>query len=143
MSADKALPAELNTSASTADLVSRAASQISILVRDELALAKTELVAKGKRAGIGGGLFGGAGVLALYGIGLLIALAVVALDIVWPAWLAVLVVAVVVFAVAGVAALLGKREFASAAPPMPTEAVAGVSADVQTVKTALHDGRQS
>src|SRR5215475_13158546 len=70
--------------ATTADLINQATTQISTLVRDELALAKAELTEKGKRAGVGGGMLGGAGVLSLYGLGLLIALAVVALDIVWP-----------------------------------------------------------
>jgi uncharacterized membrane protein YqjE len=128
---------------STSDLVSQAAAQISTLVRDELALAKTELAEKGKRAGLGGGLFGGAAVLALYGLGLLLALAVVLLDLVWPLWLAVLAVTVVVFAAAGVAALIGKQQLKSAAPPVPSDAIAGVEADVQTVKTAVREGRTS
>ena len=126
---------------STSDLVSQAAAQVSTLIRDELALAKTELAEKGKRAGLGGGLFGGAAVLALYGLGLLLALAVVLLDLVWPLWLAVLVVTVVVFAAAGVAALLGKQQLKSATPPIPSDAIAGVDADVQTVKNAVREGR--
>jgi uncharacterized membrane protein YqjE len=141
MIVDHATSAEHDGSGSTSDLVSRAAAQISTLVRDELALAKIELVTKGKRAGVGGGLFGGAAVLALYGLGLLIALAVVALELVWPLWLAVLVIAVVVFVIAGIAALVGKRQLARATPPMPTEAQAGVTADIQTVKTAIQEGR--
>jgi hypothetical protein len=80
------------TPASTAERVSQAAAQVSTLVRDELALAKLELAEKGKRAGVAGGLFGGAAVLAAYGMGLLLTLAVVLLDVVWPLWLAVLVV---------------------------------------------------
>ena len=127
--------------ASTSDLVSQAAAQVSTLVRDELALAKLELAEKGKRAGVGGGLLGGAGVLALYGLGLLLTLAVVALDLVWPLWLSVLVVMVVIFAAAGVAALVGKRKLKAAAPPVPHDAIAGVQADVQTVKTAAKEGR--
>src|SRR3954452_18493015 len=90
--------------ASTSDLVSQAAAQISTLVRDELALAKSELTEKGKRAGIGGGLFGAPGVLALYGGGLLLALAVVALDLVWPLGLTFHPTTAVFFAAAGVAA---------------------------------------
>jgi len=129
------------TDRSTSDLVSQAAAQISTLVRDELALAKLELAEKGKRAGLGGGLFGGAAVLGMYGLGLLLTLAVVLLDLAWPLWLAVLVVMVVVFAAAGVAALLGKKELKSAAPPVPSDAIAGVEADVRTVKAAVHDGR--
>ncbi len=128
---------------STADLVNQATAQLSTLVRDELALAKQELAEKGKRAGLGGGLFAGAGVLALYGLGLLLALAVIALDIVWPLWLAALVVTVVVLAAAGVAALLGKRQLTAAAPPLPTDTIAGVEADVRTIKAAARDGRKS
>jgi hypothetical protein len=129
--------------ASTSDLVSQAAAQISTLVRDELALAKLELTEKGKRAGIGGGLFGGAGVLGLYGVGLLLALAVVLLDLVWPLWLALLVVLVVVFAAAAVAALLGKRKLQAAAPPVPSAAVASTQADVRAVKNAVREGHAS
>jgi uncharacterized membrane protein YqjE len=128
---------------STSDLVRQAAAQVSTLVRDELALAKAELAEKGKPAGLGGGLFGGAAVLALYGLGLLLALGVVLLDLVWPLWLAVLVVMLVVFAAAGVAALIGKQQVKSAAPPLPSDAIAGVEADVQTVKTAVRERRTS
>ncbi|HEY2793680.1 MAG TPA: phage holin family protein [Micromonosporaceae bacterium] len=135
--------ADSNGSASTAELVNRATTQLSTLVRDELELAKVELIAKGKRAGIGGGLFGGAAALALYGLGLVLVLAVVALDLVWPLWLAVLVVSVVVFAAAGMAALLGKRQISNATPPVPSEAIDSVSTDVHTIKNAIHDGRQS
>ncbi len=128
-------------SSSTAELVSQAAAQISTLVRDELALAKAELAEKGKRAGVGGGLFGGAAVLAWFGIGLFLALAVTLLDLAWPLWLAILVVMVVVFAAAGVAALLGKKELAKAAPPVPEQAIAGVESDIETLKSATYRGR--
>jgi uncharacterized membrane protein YqjE len=127
---------------STAELVRRATGQLSTLVRDELALARTELVEKGRRAGIGGGLFGVAGMLALYGLGLLIALAVVLVDLVWPLWLAVLVVAGVLFIAAGVAALVGRQQLRAAAPPVPKEAAAGIEADIQTVRDAVEEGRR-
>ena len=132
-----------NGAVSTADLISQAAAQVSTLVRDELALAQQELITKGKRAGIGGGLFGGAAVLGMFGLGLLLTLSVVALDLVWPLWLSVLVVAVVVLAAAGAAALLGRSKLKRATPPVPSQAMAGVSADVQAVKTAVREGRQS
>ncbi|GIE28532.1 membrane protein [Actinoplanes italicus] len=131
------------TAGSTADLVSQAAAQISTLVRDELALAKAELAEKGKRAGVGGGLFGGAAVLAWFGLGLLVTLAVVVLDLVWPLWLSILVVMIVVFATAGVAALLGKKQLSQANPPVPEGAIASVEADIETVKSAAHRGRHA
>lgn len=129
--------------ASTADLVSQAAAQISTLVRDELALARLELVEKGKRVGVGSGLFGGAAVLALYGLGLLLTLAVVLLDLAVALWLAVLIVMVVVFAAAGVAALVGRQQLKSATPLTPSDTIASVNADVSAVKVAVHEGRTS
>jgi lipopolysaccharide export LptBFGC system permease protein LptF len=124
---------------STAELVQRASEQLSRLVRDELTLAKAELAEKGKRAGIGAGLFGGAGVLAMYGVGVAIATAVIALDLVLPLWLAALIVTVVLFAIAGVLALLGKKQVNRAVPPEPSAAIASVRADVDEVKHAVKE----
>lgn len=130
-------------SASTADLVRRASAQVSTLVRDEIALAKIELAEKAKRAGVGGGLVGGGAVLALYGLGLLFALVVVALDLVWPLWLAVLVVMAAVFAVAAIVVLAGTAQLKRAKPPAPSEAEVGLAADVDAVKSAVREGLRS
>ena len=128
---------------STSDLVSQAAAQISTLVRDELALAKLELTEKGKQAGVGGGLLGGGAVLGLYALGLLLALAVVLLDLVLPLWSALLIVLVVVAAAAGIAALLGKKKLQTAVPPVPSDAIASAQTDVRTVKNAVKEGHSS
>jgi len=124
---------------STAELVQRATEQVSRLIRDELALARAELTEKGKHAGIGVGLFGGGGVLALYGLGALIAAIILLLALVMPAWVAAVIVAVVLFAVAGVLALVGKKQVSQAVPPMPEAAKQSVRADVDTVKGAVKD----
>src|SRR3954447_10832775 len=116
---------------STKELVQELASQTSTLIRKELALAQVELKEKGKRAGVGGGLFGAAGLFALYGVGTLIAAAVLALATAVDGWLAVLIVAVVLFAVAGVAALVGKGQVQQATPPAPEQAIASTKQDVQ------------
>jgi hypothetical protein len=129
--------------ASTADLVSRMSEQVSALVRDELTLVRTEMAEKGKKAGTGAGLLGGAGVLALYGVSALLLTIGALLALVWPAWLAALVVAVVVFAVAGVAALLGKKQVEQAVPPAPTAAVDSTKQDVDTVQSAAKTGYHS
>jgi hypothetical protein len=121
--------------ASLGDLVARMSEQTSRLIRDELRLAQLELADKGKKAGIGAGLFGGAGLCAVFGAGCLVAAAILALAGPVPDWAAALIVGVVLFAAAGVAALLGKREVTAATPPMPEEAVTGVKQDVQTLKT--------
>ena len=74
---------------------------------------------KGKRAGMGIGMFGGAGLVALYGVGALVATVILALALAMPAWVAALIVAVVLFAVAGVLALIGKSKVAEAHPRRP------------------------
>lgn len=122
------------SSASTADLVRQASEQISRLVRDELALARAEMTAKGKQAGLGAGLLSGGGALALYGLGALLAAAALGLDVVLPAWLAALIVAVVLLGSAGVLALLGRTRVAKAVPPVPQEAAHSVRADIDEVK---------
>jgi uncharacterized membrane protein YqjE len=124
--------------ASTAELVNRMTGQVSQLIRDELKLAQVELTEKGKKAGIGVGMFGGAGVVALYGVGALIATGIAALQLVMPVWLAALIVAVVLFLVAGVLALSGKKQVKQATPPLPSEAVDGVKRDIETVKERAH-----
>ncbi|MDG4830243.1 phage holin family protein [Solwaraspora sp. WMMD1047] len=127
---------------STAELVQRATEQMSQLIRDELALARAELTEKGKHAGIGVGLFGGGGALALYGLGTLIAAIVLLLALAIPAWAAALIVAVVLFAVAGVLALIGRKQVRQAVPPVPTAAARSVRADVDTVTAAVKDRGQ-
>jgi Putative Actinobacterial Holin-X, holin superfamily III len=119
---------------STGELVGQAAEQISRLVRDELALAKAEMTQKGKKAGVGAGLLGGGGVVALYGVAALLATVVLALAEVMPAWLAALIVAVVLFAAAGVLALLGRKRVQQATPPVPQETMRNVKADIDEVK---------
>ena len=119
---------------STGDLVSQLSTEISTLVRDELRLAQVEVTGKAKHAGIGVGMFGAAGVLALYGVGVLIAAAVLALALVLDAWLAAVIVGVVLLAIAGVVALRGKSQVAEAGPPVPTQAVENVKADIDAVR---------
>jgi hypothetical protein len=125
--------------ASTAELVKLASEQVSRLVRDELALARAEMTTKAKRAGTGIGLFGAAGVVALYGVAALIVTLIVALDLVMPLWLAALIVAVVLFLVAGILALFGKKQVTRAVPPEPAQAIQSVKADVNEVKHAVKD----
>lgn len=133
------VPVRPATQKSTAELVQQASEQLSRLVRDEITLAKAELAEKGKRAGIGAGLFGGAGALAVYGLGAAIATGIIALDLVLPLWLAALIVTVMLFVIAGVLALLGKRQLSRAVPPEPMAAVESVKADVDEVKHAVKE----
>ena len=128
------------TDASIGELVQRLSQQTSTLVRDELRLAQLELQEKGKRAGIGAGLFGGSGVVALYGLGALIAALILLLATAMDAWLAALIVAAGRFAIAGVLALSGKKQVQEATPPVPEQAVESTKRDVETVKEKASRG---
>jgi uncharacterized membrane protein YqjE len=128
---------------STAELVSQMSEQVSTLVRDELALAKAEMVEKGKKAGIGAGLFGSAGVFALYGLGALFVTIGAVLALWMPVWVAALIVTVVLFAVAGIVALIGKSQVKQAVPPEPLEAIDSSKRDVDAVKAGIHHGRNA
>ncbi len=119
---------------STGQLISDLTTQISRLVKDEARLAQAEVTQKAKRLGVGAGLFGGAGLVAFFGLAALITTAILALALVLPAWLSALIVALVLFAVAGVLALVGKKDVQKGTPPVPTEAIASTKADIQTVK---------
>jgi len=116
------------------DLVKQLSEQTSTLVRKELQLAQIELKEKGKRAGIGAGLFGGAGVVVLYGVGALVAAVILLLATALAAWLSALIVAVVLLAGAGIAALMGKKQVEQAVPPQPEQAIQSTKRDVDHVK---------
>jgi hypothetical protein len=124
-------------SASTGELLGQLSDQLTRLVRDEVRLAQAEVTQKAKKLGVGIGLFGGAGVVALLGVGALVTAAILALALVLPGWLAGLIVAVVLFLIAGVLALLGKKDVQQAAPPLPTDTLASVQADIETVKQGI------
>ena len=129
------------TQRSTSELVKTASEQISRLVRDELKLAQAEVAQKGKHAGIGAGQFGAGGLIALYGVAALITAVVLLLAYVMPTWLAAVIVGVVLLGVAGVLALVGKKQVAQATPAMPEDAVRNVKADVAAVTGAVKEGK--
>src|SRR3954447_7486829 len=106
--------------AATGELIGQLTAQLSRLVRDEARLAQAEVTRKAKRLGVGAGLFGGAGLVAFFGLATLITTVILALALVLPAWLAALIVTVALFAVAGVLALVGKKDVEKATPPLPT-----------------------
>ena len=115
-------------------LVHDLSTQIPDLIRSELRLAQAEVAEKGKRAGLGIGMFSAAGLLAFFGVAGLLTTAILALDLVLPTWLAALLVTLVVLAAAGAVAIAGKKQVEQAAPPVPERAVEGVKEDIATIK---------
>jgi Putative Actinobacterial Holin-X, holin superfamily III len=133
---------KVTSDASLAELVKQLSEQSSRLARQEVELAKAELAVKGKRAGIGAGLFGGAGAFGFYGLGALIAAAILALATAVTAWLAALIVAAVLATIAGILALQGKSKVEQATPPVPEQATESVKEDVQFAKTRAQEARR-
>jgi MFS family permease len=128
--------------ASIADLVKQLSEQTSRLARQEGELAKAELQVKGKRAGIGAGMFGGAGIFGFYAVGALVAAAILGLATAVAAWLAALIVTAVLGAIAGLLALQGKTKVQQATPPVPEQATESVKEDVRWAKTRAQTARQ-
>jgi hypothetical protein len=124
------------------ELFKQLADDLSSLVRQELRLAQAEMTEKGKRAGIGAGIFGGAGLIGVMAFGTLTACIVAALSKAMDVWLAALIVTVVYAAIAGVLALQGRERIQQATPPVPEQTVETVKEDVQWAKTQLPSGRR-
>jgi uncharacterized membrane protein YqjE len=125
---------------SMGELFKELSNDLSTLVRQELRLAQVEMTEKGKRVGIGAGMFGGAGIAALLALSTLTACVIAALAEGMDVWLASLIVTVVYLAVAGVLALRGRDRMSQATPPIPEQTVETVKEDVQWAKTQLPSG---
>jgi hypothetical protein len=126
---------------SVAELLKDLSEQTSTLVREEMELARAELTEKGKRAGIGAGMFGGAGLFGFFAFGVLTACFVLALAEAVDAWLAALIVAAVYGTIAGVLALVGRKQVDKATPPVPEQAKDSVREDVEWTKTRAKAAR--
>lgn len=120
--------------ATIGELARQLPEQISRLVREELRLAQLEMTQKGKRAGIGAGMLGGGGVIALYGVAALLAAAILALALVLPAWASALIVGGALLLVSAALAGLGRKRVKQAMPPVPQQTQASVGADVEEIR---------
>jgi hypothetical protein len=133
---------ETTSEKSVPELIKQITAQSAALARKELELAEAELTIKGKRAGIGAGMLGSAGVLSLFGVGCLAAAAIIALHLVMPSWAAALIVAGAFLGIAGFAAVFGGISVKRATPLAPSEAAASVKDDVEVIKAHAERGRQ-
>jgi uncharacterized membrane protein YqjE len=115
-------------------LVHQLSEEIPELVRSEIRLAQAEVAEKGKRVGLGIGMFSAAGLVAFFGLATLVATAVLALDEALPSWAAALIVAAVLLALAGALAAVGRSKVSSGQPLKPERAVAGVQEDIAILK---------
>jgi Putative Actinobacterial Holin-X, holin superfamily III len=116
------------------ELVHDLSQQTSTLIRQEMRLAQAELAEKGRHASKGAGMFGGAGLVALYGVGALIAAAILGLATVLEPWIAAAAIGAGLLLIAGILALTGKKELEEAGPPKPEQTLDSVQRDIETVK---------
>jgi uncharacterized membrane protein YqjE len=126
---------------SLGELLRQLSEETTRLVHQELELAKAELQQKGKEAGAGAGMFGGAGAIGLAALGALTACFILALDAIMPAWLAALIVAVVYAVVAFVLVKQGQARIKRATPPVPEQTIETVKEDVEWAKTQMRSDR--
>jgi hypothetical protein len=127
---------------SIAELFSKLSNETSTLIRQEMALARAELTEKGKEAGKGAGLFGGAGAVGLLGAGALTAGIILLLDLAIAAWLAAIIVGLIYVAVAAVLGLKGRDRIQAATPPVPEQTVDTVKEDVEWAKTRAQSAQR-
>ena len=126
---------------SLGELLKQLSQETTQLVHQELELAKAELQEKGRQAGAGAGLFGGAGAIGLAALGALTACFILALNAIMPAWLAALIVAVVYGIIAFVLVKQGQARMKRATPPVPTQTIETVKEDVEWAKTQMRSDR--
>jgi len=119
----------------TADLVKDLSRDVSDLVRQEIELARAEMMEKGKRAGVGAGMFGGAALLGAAAVGGSMATIIIVLDLWMPLWLAALITTALYAAVAAVLALRGRDELKETGSPIPEKTRESVKEDIQWAKT--------
>jgi uncharacterized membrane protein YqjE len=122
---------------SIGELFKQLSDELSTLVRQELRLAQAEMTEKGKKAGVGIGMFGGAGVITFLALQALTACLVALLATAMDVWIAALIITVV-----GVLALSGKKQVTEATPPVPEQTAETLKEDVQWAKTQLPSAKK-
>lgn len=141
MSATNGEASELR-SHSTGELVKQLSEQTTNLVRKEIELAKAELTEKGKVAGQGAGMFGGAAVVALLALGTLTTMILALLDKAMDLWIAALIVTLVYGSIAAVMAMAGRDRVRQGMPPAPEQTVETVKEDMQWAKSQAKSARR-
>jgi uncharacterized membrane protein YqjE len=127
---------------STGDLVRQLSEQTTTLVRKEIELARVELTEKGKVAGKGAGMFGGAAVVGLLALGTLTTMILALLDKAMALWVAAFIVTVIYGAIAAVMAMSGRDRVKQGLPPAPEQTVETVKEDVQWAKSQAKSARR-
>jgi len=143
------------------DLVKQLSSEVTTLVHQEMDLAKAllqqevestkqrltadvevakaELQEKGKHAGRGAGLLGGAGIAAILALGTFTVLLLLILNAVMKDWLAAIIVTLLWAVVAAVLAVRARAELREVGAPIPTHAFQTLRTDAQDSVERIKD----
>ena len=124
------------------ELVKQLTEQTKTLARQEVELARVELAEKGREAGLGAGMFGGAGLFGFFAFAALTMAAGLAIATALAGWLAALIVGAAYALIAGILALNGRRHIKKTAPAIPQQTVDTVKEDVQWARQRAQAGRQ-
>lgn len=127
-----------NKDKTVSELLADLSDELRRLAQAEVKLAIVEAKRKAKRAGVGAGSFGAAALFAVIGLCVLVAAAVLALALVWPAWLAALVIGGAALLLAGMAAMVGRSSLRRSLPPVPQWAISSVREDIDTIRKGAH-----
>ena len=123
---------------SIGSLFKRLSGDMTLLVRQELELLRTEMTEKmtglGKRVGEGAGMLSAAALAGLMALASLTATVILLLALIMPAWIAALIVTVVYGAVAAVMAIQGKHKIDDVTAPVPRQTIETVKEDVEWAK---------
>lgn len=131
---------------SIGSLFKRLSGDMTLLVRQELDLFRTEMTEKmthvGKRVGEGAGMLSGAAVAGLMALASLSATIILVLAMVMPAWTAALIVTVAYGVVAAVMAVTGKHKLDDIEAPVPKQTIETVKEDVAWAKTHANSAKR-
>ena len=117
-------------------------ADLSLLLRQEIDLAKAEMAEEGRTAAPGLGMFGGAGIVGLCAAGAVTAFLILVLSTFLPDWAAALVVGAVLATVAYVLVQQGKERVADAGAPVPEQTIENMKEDVEWAKTRATSARK-
>jgi hypothetical protein len=121
------------------EIVNEVTSKASLLVREEIELAKAEVTTKVSKLAKGAGFFAGAGILAVFGLIYLFHMLAIGLAD-WfslKLWVGYAIVTVGIFLIVGVLALLGLRSIKRGTPPVPELAIE----EAKKTQAALKEAR--
>ena len=117
-------------------------SDLSLLARQEIELAKAEMAQKGRTAAPGLGMLGGAGIVGLCAAGAITAFLVLVFSLFLPEWAAALLIGAALAAIAYLLMQQGKQRVTTAGKPIPEQTIETVKEDVEWAKTRASSARK-